>query len=48
MTPCVGLCPGGCYGDFFMPLDPGDSLKCPTCDERLIVYIRAPVAPWAG
>lgn len=39
----VGLCPAH-PNEFYMPLEQGDSLRCPTCDETLIVYSRQPDA----
>lgn len=36
----LGLCP--VHGqEFYMPLDDTDSLTCPECDERMVIYRRA-------
>ena len=34
----VGLCPGEHLGEFYMPLDPGESTICPMCDLEMVVY----------
>lgn len=36
----VGLCPGEHFGQFYMPLEPGESERCPQpgCEHNLVVY----------
>lgn len=34
----IGLCPVH-LGEFYMPLDPGESEKCPECDQDMAIYV---------